>query len=415
MPNLDPWTLLAGVLLTTVPLGVGAACARRWPLRVLAPVWLAVLGLAVPATLFLPWLNPAEIVVASLLALVGAAIGGARSASERLGVILGLALFLALAEGGARVRWVPSPFPGHPGIAVDLGQLSPRCTFRAAVHWRWQPEVHPRVIHLGDSMIDTYGSQRSTVLLLDAADPGVRHVEAGLGFTGPECALLLLRDAPAAELYVYHLFLANDLEDLSRGYVWCDEGPLLEPTLPLRYRCAPDASPRRLSLSGRLFATPLPWLLRALRPVSALAVGLSDTWETLRVVPKADQDRARHAAAQPWALLEASLAALREEATARGAGFVVVLAPISPEHEAEVFDPEPRPPRARALLDRLGLPYVDGSTFLVDQRAAGTPPEVLHPWPGDFHLSDEGHRRYADWLRPRLEPWVAPLRPAPAP
>lgn len=131
------------------------------------------------------------------------------------------------------------------------------------------------------------------------------------------------------------------------------------------------------------------------------------------MVPKANQDRARHAAAEPWALLEASLRAMQDEASSRGARFLVVLAPISPQHEAEVFDPEPRPPRARALLARLGLPTVDGSAFLVDQLAAGTPPETLHPWPGDFHLSDEGHRRYADWLRPRLEPWLAPLRPAP--
>lgn len=274
MPYPDPANLLVGGLLTTVPVAVGVALGRRWRLGPVFLAGLVALALALVTTLVVPWLNPAELVVAATLGLAGAALGAARTRSDRIRLAVSAAIFVALAELGARTRWAPAPFPGSPGVTVDLGRISPRCTFAAAAHWNWRPEARPRVIHLGDSMIDTYGRQQSTVLLLDAADPGLHHVEAGLGFTGPECALLLLRDAPPAELYVYHLFLANDLEDLSRGYVWCDEGPLLEPSLPLRYRCAPTATPAALTPAGRLFATPLPWLLRTVRPVSALAVGV---------------------------------------------------------------------------------------------------------------------------------------------
>lgn len=378
---------------------------RRLGLR-----WSALLlAVAASAPLLLAWLwlplSPAEVLWSFALAGLGAWLGaGGRAVLGRGGSLL---LFLVVAEAGARARWQPWTGPVSDAWWVDPGEQTPLCTWASATRASQGTGTGPRVIHLGDSMIDGPGQPDTVIPLLQRADARVLHQEAGLSGTAPDCALLVLRDAPAADLVVLHLFLPNDLEGLIQGYVWCDQLPLFSVDGPLEPRCTgPSAT---MSASTRLALTPLPWALRQARRVSALAVGFGDAWESLRLDRRYRLDHARRKAEDPWPLLERLIVALREESAAHGARFGVVLVPIRPGLRGEDTLPVgPRVARAQELLARLDVPTIDATGWLAEQAAEGVDPATLHTayQPMDPHLSAEGHRRYAAWLGPRLSAWV---------
>lgn len=405
LEDLLPLGMLAGPFIV----GVGLRALVRASRAALA-IGVLVAALLV-ASLPVQTLNPADVVFSALLAGVGVWVAGQSTPQRRLAALGAVGLFVATAEAAARLT--TSPVPGAPSpVAVNVENMSSYCTVDATHQTRPLPTTSHYVLHLGDSMI-AWAPAGATLSIdrLGATDTHV-HVEAGIVGTGPDCALLILRGMPKADLVVLHLFALNDLADLDAGYAWCAGGPLFDyDTTPPTLRC-PEGPTGSLTVSGRFMATPAPWLLRWARSRFALAVQITDAWETERdewsaawFATRTDQTEAR------FAKLDAILALLRDEVRARGGIFVVSLVPIRRSWLDEPV--RARLVRIREVLDRAGVPSIDATRLLADAEEAGESPDTLYSrdWPDDPHLAEEGQQRYAAWLAANLTPWLKDVPP----
>ena len=401
LEDLQPLGLVAGPFL--VGAGLRAAIPARWALAAIGAMTVALLFASLQAS----WLNPADVLLSAPLAGLGVWVAGQSNGKRRLAALGGALLFAATGEGAARLT--TSPLPSEPSpLAIDLENISSFCTAQATRQPQPLPTDSHYVLHLGDSMIAWAPADTAlAVARLDATDTHA-HVQAGIVGTGPDCALLVLRDMPPADLVVLHLFAFNDLADLDAGYAWCDGQPLFEyDTTPPTLRC-PEGPAGALGVTGRLMATPAPWVLRWARSKSAMAVLLTDTWEAARYAwPGADRRMRNDREEARLANLTSILRMTQDEVRARGGTLVVSLVPV----RKQWLDPtmEDRLTRMRATLDPLGVPTIDGSHLLADAEDAGLSPEVIYAndRPGDPHLAEEGQRRYAAWLAEALAPWLA--------
>jgi hypothetical protein len=401
LEDLQPLGLVAGPFLAGV--GLRAAVPARWALAAIGALAAALLVASLRAS----WLNPADVLFSALLAGVGVGVAGQSSGKGRLAALGGVLLFVITGEGAARLT--TSPVPGEPSpLAIDLENMSSFCTADATRQTRPLPTDSHYVLHLGDSMIAwaPAGTQLA-VARLDASDTHA-HAQAGIVGTGPDCALLVLRDMPPADLVVLHLFAFNDLADLDAGYAWCDGQSLFDyDTRPPTLRC-PDGPAAALGVTGRVMATPAPWVLRWARSRSAMAVLLTDSWEAARYAwPGADRRMRNDREEARLTNLGSVLQMTQDEVRAHGGTLVVSLVPI----RKQWLDPtmEARLARLRATLDQVGVPTIDGSHLLADAEDEGLSSDVIYAndRPGDPHLAEEGQRRYAAWLAEALAPWLA--------
>lgn len=405
LEDLLPVGMVAGPLVAGACLRVGLRAAwASVAIGVLAAA-LVVLSLRVPA------LNPADVLLSALLAGVGVWVTGQATTRRRLASLAAVGLFVGTAEIAARTATMPVPGTPAP-VAVDLENLSSFCTAAATHQKSPLPTDGHYVLHLGDSMIAwAPGDTALAITRLNTLDSHV-HVQAGIVGTGPDCALLVMRDLPAADLVVLHLFALNDLADLDSGYAWCAGGPLFDyRTDPPTPRC-PEGPNGALNVVGRVMATPAPWLLRWARSTSAAAVLLTDAWETVRyqwsTLPStgtSDQTADR------LAKLASILTLIQGEVRAHGGTFVVSLVPLRRSWLND--EVQQRLVRLRATLDQTGVPWIDATRLLADAEDAGVSPDLIYSQdrPEDPHLAEQGQQRYAAWLTEHLAPWLAGVPP----
>ncbi len=349
-------------------------------------------------------------------------IAGRGGRLERRGVVLvgASAVFAALvAEGMARLALPPLPpytERGRTVLFVEGGVVSSQAQalfpdlyeepFRSRVA-RERP-VARQVLVVGDSIVEGEGAGGPAVAFpaaLERLDPATSWVNAGFSGTGPDFYFRVV-EAWVKRLSVQEVLLVfytgNDLSNIGEPWAVCGGGPLLHyEGGRATSRCTrPQAS---LSLAARIALSPPPLLLRAATSVSLLArhACLAVT-RVSRLLVKTPEESER------WTALEVILRTLRDDLTARGIRFRVLLFPFRPYLE----DPRPEHSgpaaigeRVAALCRALGIPLLDAGPFLREMVAS----EGVERWflggrgSLDPHLTSAGHARLAAWLREALQ------------
>lgn len=386
----------------------------------------------------------ADVAVWDVVLLAACAAGGVLLAGvspRRLGgALTQLGLCAVLAEAGGRWALPPISMDGDPGWEpfgpFDVRPSEAVCAlafpgtrpqdpwYRAGegqVHgpaaWRGVPS--PQVLHVGDSMLafgpplppfetnNPFAPDRF-VALLDAQDPHHIHRNLGIPGTGPDAQAALARavvgDGHVRQVVLYY-FAENDLSDLDRAYPCC---PAHTFTTPSGQAQCDDVAPAWLRTTGlvaRALRSPPPYLLTWLTHRSIVVAHLrarAPLGPSLRL-PPSGSDGQRDPEWQRAALsrLETILTSLHADLTARGVALTVVALPVAPARQRQ--DQEATLVQAvQDLCARRGIPFANAWTALDPV----TPDLTLSD---GYHLSAEGHRRMAAFLRDAL----GSLPPAP--
>jgi hypothetical protein len=248
------------------------------------------------------------------------------------------------------------------------------------------------------------------VARLQALDPAVAHVNAGVSGSGPDASLGIASSWSArlpVRAFVLHLFLENDLADLSVAYPCCGLEPLLNDGdgLPV-LRCP---SPRPVGPLHRwALVTAPPWLLRTLTDHSRLArllVARTEGWlvnRLGRIFKRVDEAAAEER-------LERVIVALSRLAAEKGATLAVVVLPERPTlaapAEPQAATSAARRARALAIVRRANVVALDANEVFTPATTPGQPPRGFLEGPGgspDDHFDDEGHATVAAWLHEKL-------------
>lgn len=263
-----------------------------------------------------------------------------------------------------------------------------------------------RVVHIGDSVVASADVPPGTTFEeLLARRSGAEHVNLGVSSVGTDFELQVARTwlpRLAPDEVVLHIYPRNDLDELDRTFLYCDDGPLLGPSaqgLPLR--CP---TPRfRLTRRRLLAQGPSPLALRLAASHSALAHRMLGGFE--RAIRAWAPDVYRHDRARAWERLRAVLAALRDEAARRRIPLRVVVIPHRPgeppeareEREtAEEAEERELDQRTVAVAQALGLaPAVPLEAFTAAVRARPGARWFVGRSP---HFDVDGQREYADFL-----------------
>lgn len=398
-------TAITVIAFTLLPAALGAAAGRRW--GVVSLIAAPPMGLLLMSAGLMVWPHrvsvheAAWITLAFALAAWFCAPTGSRATAYR---VLSLVSFALTAEVGARVAGF-SPLEDGPPSALTGPDHWPFACRLDAVTASAQASLRrpmPHVIHLGDSMTEgpRVANERTFVGLLDAADPGRSHLNLALSGTGPDCALVLLREVPSAHAAFLHIFPANDTGDLFVRQPWCGEDTLLDydqPGLPTR---CPDG-PEDLPLHRRAAWDPSPYLHRQLARVFAVAGALEQhLWQRLPFWLGARPGYPVHEDAMPRA--RQVLAELHATAAAKSIPLHATLLPWSGLRPDAAYREElaqvTRDWR-EALLD-LGIPTLDLTDALEDHTDPPQPGVYLSDAPPDPHFDVVGFRLLDATLRP---------------
>jgi hypothetical protein len=278
------------------------------------------------------------------------------------------------------------------------------------------------VLHLGDSM--TLGQLVSPAeaypARLEAATPGVLHVNAGVASTSVDYHYALMEHwLPAlaargvrVRLVVLSLYY-NDLLEIDQTLACCDDGPLVAyGPGGARDRCPQARWPAGYGSSPSFFlsASPTPYALRFATPVSHLARHVQGAWthwidDHVRRGPGRDGDGQRS--------FVAVLAAVRRSLAARGVPLVVVLQP--PRYALQAA--RPGDTWAHQVHQRMREGAAEAGVRALDAYphfAALARRDGLRRWfvgDGDIHLTPAGHQALADWLLPQIAPLLPSARP----
>jgi hypothetical protein len=367
-----------------------------------------------------------------------------RKALGRLALaLMGLAAGFVIIEGSA--EYLLDPFRCDPELgwsfepdsktlklsgAREFGPVQVRVNadgFRDDARSADKPAGAYRIAVLGDSIVAALQVDHAEVFTsllqrrLDAESVPGRSVEvlnAGVDGYGTAQELLILRHrvAPfAPDLVLLSMYLGNDITDnytetgrsghylerrCGRPYVALREGsliPLGEPT---------DWRPKSPNLLDR--ALRLSILFGNFAPIPPEEPKLL-TADVFRTAP-------HEALAEAWALTQALVLAVRDEAAAQGARFAVLAMPSRVEAGQErnyfagpVYDVDLPIRRLRAFLESNDLPYLDLQRPMRAHVDAG---ERLY-FEKDSHFVVRGHAAVADaigaWLEQRCEEFGLPV------
>lgn len=272
----------------------------------------------------------------------------------------------------------------------------------------------PRIVHLGDSMIEgaDVRAHEDAASRLGALDDRFVHLNFGARWTGTDFHLLIARrvlEQVQPRQVVLHAFGGNDLGDLNGPYPCCPGGPLLvedDPLLPAR---CPSRAWQSSPLTA-VFESPPPLALRALatesRAAALLWAGLSAF--QLRLGGALPDPRDTPAKLAYFARVVGQLS---RELAAQGIPLVVSVLPERSVLERAAANPEdPKVGEALAVYAAMR------------EAAAGPGVTVLDPWPlfeeavrtrsansiflgepvGNVHFNPDGHELYARWLHSQL-------------
>lgn len=393
---IDPGTISGGLLGAALVLGpavLGWAAGRGLGNRGRTG---ALLALAIADVALVPLMAPAALFdfVLACLALGAGLLASNAPPRELLRWLAAFAMFALLAESLGRLALPEPPVRGNGRGWAAYGGVAPVLTAGHCAHlfpdspwgtdevrdlWETPPE-RPVVLHLGDSMLalphaTAEGDVRAHASL-QRRDPGREHLLLAWPAMGPDTHLALARtwaERLDVDTFVVAIYPGNDLADLDRPYVCCDDGPLLGDGPELASTC-PDATRpawATSSLVPDLVRVPVPLAVQAASAWSTVAAhvrlrldavvghGLAWSLEPMQadeVLPPDELD-AR------MARLGHVLAGLRDVAAAERADLQIVLLPYAPELErlrAEGDSPAyARSRRQLALAEGLGLDVVD--------------------------------------------------------
>ena len=425
---LVPVMLAFFLLLMPVPLGWGLGVGLRWirgarvesvrgaSLLLLTPVLPAFL---LPLDLF--QLGFYDVAWSGLFVGAGLLVGGHRWGKVlglREGVILVVALVLALAilEVGVRLFLRPPPaFPppsqatlrlppsGLAGVGVQACKGLFPAEFPEVVQERdFLPGRNRRVLHVGDSMVEGVGVERSErfVSLLNQLDNRAAHVNAGFSGTGPDYYYLATRrwlELKKSDAVVWYIYPFNDIDGgLQERYGCCDGRPLLS---FVQEDFEVDCLEWKLGDPGNRFQrSPAPYPWRVATAYSRAAGHLVKLHNDL-VLP-----RERDAVPLQEALRRTRLVLRRNarELADQGVEFTVVLLPYRGVLEGDSQEAERLAPMRDGVLavcEVEGIRCLDGAGLfgeLVESESVEKGFINEPVW--DYHFSAAGHRLVAEWL-----------------
>ncbi len=444
----DTYALLTAFGLTALPVATGALFGgllrRQLPLTPSSRKWrwtgAAILALPLAAALGVERIGLWDSVSTLLLFVAGFAIllhaSSNREGCSRLLLVAasgGLALMVAekLLVGVFEMRPMP-PTPITAFASLTAPGLDPACAATYETDYGvasrlpggQQHDQRPFVLHLGDSMVygtGVGGPRGAFPLRLGQSDPKRRHVNAGFWGSATDGQWLALRSwakTVEAEMVVHYLFLGNDIHEIDRPSLCCGMQPLVIYGETPRPRC--ETAVYRVPFRERLETSPAPYMVRALAHRSALATQLVRGFERLGAtlarsgIAGGQRHGAYESDGDSFSQFEKLEHALRNEAESMGAKFVVVL--LVPRQLVSVaLGREPVGPdmwrgkgmsalsRIRAILREGGYDVIETFDFV---KSLVEDPD-LETWfandcPGDFHFSELGHARFAEWIWPQL-------------
>jgi hypothetical protein len=269
-----------------------------------------------------------------------------------------------------------------------------------------------RVLHVGDSMVFGMGVEMENAFpaLLEQAQPGATHINAGLPGAGPDVYWRVAQDwtrrLPAARVVLY-ISTGNDLTDLDTSYPFCGGGPLLAyDGDALRMRC-PEPKPgsgRSNFLKWYVRHSPPPYPLRVAALFSSLGAHTLNGFLRLRTLISGES---RNDIDVAWNHFERVLRATHEALRERSIPMTVVILPNR-------FALEGPPSRARSerevarriieICHAMGAQVLDATDHFESAMRGHPDTHLFLDYGGrkDGHFSRAGHQLLADWLKPLL-------------
>lgn len=429
--TLLPWLLAASTVV--LPLLSGLLVGRRinalpWSpkRRALALLALSLLALSSP---FFPsprtWLSAYDHALMAGLFSLGLLLSERPGRPRLIGREALLPTLVVLVLGGSLVEWRSRQVPGAPQDPGDPSRMRivfrregrdhrcraifPEAYGRDLLQERWrnlQPTTaRRRVLHVGDSMVNSFQREVFTSLL-DRMRPGEVHMNLGVGGTAPDAYVLMLRrwlDQTRLDEVVVHVFLGNDLNEYPE-YQCCEGAPLVAftPAGEMTWRC--DAP--RWADDGRVRwrLGPAPYALRVLGHRSVAAARVVERMERAMrsiVSPRVHSGSFGWGSTPDRVRTGLLLRAIRDEVASRHVPLTLSLLPARWTLESDDPSDPVRRLRAEALAAARSLGVRTVDPWDVFQQAARSPTPALWYSPGnhrDPHLGDDGHRLYARWL-----------------
>lgn len=267
------------------------------------------------------------------------------------------------------------------------------------------------VLHVGDSMVRGTSEVRSHpfTATLEKLEPDTAHVNGGVVDTGPDYYLALTLqwlELLSPQRVVLYFFAGNDLVDLGRPYLFCDNRTLLTyDDGQLRFRC-PDPQWGGMTLAGALRGPPT-YALRVAASFSAAARQMVTLgWRLHRSLfppPELSQGLRR---------LTDILDTAHRELQRRQIELVVVILPYREALEGNptsVAEGEVFRQTITVWAGPENVTVLDSWSLLAPMVARdGSDRWFLNDYPGDMHLNAEGHEILARWLHSELPPLVPP-------
>ena len=275
-----------------------------------------------------------------------------------------------------------------------------------------QTAARRHVLHIGDSMTYGFGVARNQTFVadLEALDPGVEHVNAGVPGIAPDAYYLLIRrwiDKRPWDLVVMYVYEENDLDGLDSNFPCSNWQPLLvyrgAGVLP-RADKATQIDVARAGWSWVRMHSPPPYLIRALVEWSSAAAYAAAIFaeEPYMLAMQSTRTRLAH--------LEAILGTTRDLLRSRGTPLLVVVLPGRRWVRSEPGATHPAP-EIVTIAQRLGIAVLDPGDAL---RAASRKGQELYLPHNDIHYQPVAHALVAQWLQQRYAQAVG-WAPPPAP
>lgn len=449
MTGVEAWALAVAEILVPALLGwaLGAAI-RKWTRRPAGPgarIGLAIAPVAVAIAVYPPTvasLGLWDVVTLSLMLGLGLQHGAAwgvtlDSARRTVPTLLGTLATALILEVTCRVA-LPRPPESYPVRGVHLWTAAQR---PATVH-RFDPihlperldplrtpqlqeKTAPVVVHSGNSVVEGAGycSQGCPfVEQLDAQDPSLLHVKAGVPGAGIDLGYLLFqRWIEAGRLDGFVLYLHPNLTVVTDiPYRACGGGPLLDyrPEGP-RIACTdpspspstppPEAGalPATESLPASALESPVPFAIEVAASVSDLAGHLR--WAISRATRPGQVSP--HPAEVVLDHSREVLTAIGRRCQQEGIPWAVVMLPGRPELEGDQNERDRHrviAHLARQTLAPFGVPVLDAFDHLLDATAR----EGAEALFADrcCHFNRRGNDLMVSWLREALAPTFEAVR-----
>ncbi len=363
------------------------------------------------------------------------------SSSDRVGASrlllaissVGLSLLVVEALLVGLLQLHPAPVGSVVGFASlrsehwDPGCAAAYSTGRESFGWSdplKQDGSQASVVHLGDSMVFGTGAGGPSAAFpswFDRWDSDRRHINAGYWGTSADTQWLAARrwlTTQAPDVVVHYVFIGNDIHEMDRPSVCCGMQPLLVYGDEPSPRC--ESAIWKVPVRERLVSGPAPYFVRVFAQRSAAAVQLASgfarlgSWLGSAGVFGEWYGRLKNAREEGFLHFSIVERALRKDVELAGSEIIVVLL-ASRQVTATALGRDPvaidmwegsgvaAHDRVRADLREGGFELIDTVEFFEElvedpHRAKWFARDV----PGDFHLSPEGHERFAEWLWPRL-------------